>query len=526
MKTALLIFIVFNFMVISIQAQQDKTVIVTVVGYGPSKEKAVQNALRSAIEMAFGAFISAKTEIINDELMADEITSVASGNIQSYSVLNESVSNDNLWAVNAKVEVSIGKLTEFVQAKGISVEVKGELFAMNIKQKMLNEEGEIKSLTNMFEILHNEMQRAFDYEIEIGEFKSLGQDWEVSITVNAIANKNMIFCEEFLYNTLSSISLTEQEVAEYLAMNKPIFFTGIISSKLPQYYIAPLPEYQAKGYKYTSSQLTRMQKEVDKLNAGESADMGVWLKKNSPHRLSTPRYVSKKTLHTDCRLPDMFFLRAPWSGKIIRGLLKNSIVYGLGFKVSSNIHEFILIDSEDHLYENRQTIDFDQGSKDATIRSINALGMEKEEKLGSLYFCFLYHPYTYEYFNELRYARESAEALSSKAGLEARIKKAVRKANGGFLGFSRDSSDLINLEQALKKKKSFPVAEDLGVFLFPSPGELVKTVEFSDILTLEQMEILKSYIVEPRAEVIQFDHGGYVFNANDGRVKLVKMKIK
>ena len=500
MKTALLIFIVFNFMVISIQAQQDKTVIVTVVGYGPSKEKAVQNALRSAIEMAFGAFISAKTEIINDELMADEITSVASGNIQSYSVLNESVSNDNLWAVNAKVEVSIGKLTEFVQAKGISVEVKGELFAMNIKQKMLNEEGEIKSLTNMFEILHNEMQRAFDYEIEIGEFKSLGQDWEVSITVNAIANKNMIFCEEFLYNTLSSISLTEQEVAEYLAMNKPIFFTGIISSKLPQYSIAIFPEY----YKYTSSQLTRMQKEVDKLNAGESSDVfpGLLL------------------------LPDMFFLRAPWSGKIIRGLLKNSIVYGLGFKVSSNIHEFILIDSEDHLYENRQTIDFDQGSKDATIRSINALGMEKEEKLGSLYFPFLYHPYTYEYFNELRYARESAEALSSKAGLEARIKKAVRKANGGFLGFSRDSSDLINLEQALKKKKSFPVAEDLGVFLFPSPGELVKTVEFSDILTLEQMEILKSYIVEPRAEVIQFDHGGYVFNANDGRVKLVKMKIK
>jgi len=501
MKTALLIFIVFNFMVISIQAQQDKTVIVTVVGYGPSKEKAVQNALRSAIEMAFGAFISAKTEIINDELMADEITSVASGNIQSYSVLNESVSNDNLWAVNAKVEVSIGKLTEFVQAKGISVEVKGELFAMNIKQKMLNEEGEIKSLTNMFEILHNEMQRAFDYEIEIGEFKSLGQDWEVSITVNAIANKNMIFCEEFLYNTLSSISLTEQEVAEYLAMNKPIFFTGIISSKLPQYSIAIFPEY----YKYTSRERAWMQKEVDKLNAGES---------------------SKKTLHTDCRLPDMFFLRAPWSGKIIRGLLKNSIVYGLGFKVSSNIHEFILIDSEDHLYENRQTIDFDQGSKDATIRSINALGMEKEEKLGSLYFPFLYHPYTYEYFNELRYARESAEALSSKAGLEARIKKAVRKANGGFLGFSRDSSDLINLEQALKKKKSFPVAEDLGVFLFPSPGELVKTVEFSDILTLEQIEILKSYIVEPRAEVIQFDHGGYVFNANDGRVKLVKMKIK
>ena len=38
----------------------------TTTGSGPSKEIAVQQSLRSAIEQAFGAFISAKTEILVD----------------------------------------------------------------------------------------------------------------------------------------------------------------------------------------------------------------------------------------------------------------------------------------------------------------------------------------------------------------------------------------------------------------------------------------------------------------------------
>jgi hypothetical protein len=45
--------------------------------------------LRSAIEQAFGAFISSKTEILNDNLVKDEIVSVSNGNIQKFEVLSE-----------------------------------------------------------------------------------------------------------------------------------------------------------------------------------------------------------------------------------------------------------------------------------------------------------------------------------------------------------------------------------------------------------------------------------------------------
>ena len=114
---------------------QENTVTLKTTGSAETKEKAVQYALRSAIEQAFGAFISSNTEILNDELVADEITSVASGNIEKYDILSETVNEEgNSWFVTANVIVSVGKLTEFVQAKGVEVEVKGGLFAINIKE--------------------------------------------------------------------------------------------------------------------------------------------------------------------------------------------------------------------------------------------------------------------------------------------------------------------------------------------------------------------------------------------------------
>ena len=63
---ALLVVTIFIFSQQQIHAQDDKTVTLTVSGTGKTLEEAKKNALRSAIEQAFGAFISSKTEILND----------------------------------------------------------------------------------------------------------------------------------------------------------------------------------------------------------------------------------------------------------------------------------------------------------------------------------------------------------------------------------------------------------------------------------------------------------------------------
>ncbi len=53
----------------------------------------------------------------------------------------------------------------------------------------------------MFGVLHEVMQTAFDYEIEVDQPKSLdseNKNWKVSLTVMATANDNLKFCENYL----------------------------------------------------------------------------------------------------------------------------------------------------------------------------------------------------------------------------------------------------------------------------------------------------------------------------------------
>ena len=71
------------FVTINVKAQDaDKTVMLTVTGQGKTIDEARTNALRSAIEQAFGTFISSNTTIMDDKLVKDEIVSVTNGNIQ------------------------------------------------------------------------------------------------------------------------------------------------------------------------------------------------------------------------------------------------------------------------------------------------------------------------------------------------------------------------------------------------------------------------------------------------------------
>jgi hypothetical protein len=224
-------YIAFVFMmlllVFNLTAQtESKDVTITTIGSGSTIEEAQKAALRSAIEQAFGTFISAKTEIVNDNLVRDEIISVANGNIKSYEVLNQDQLPDGRWGVTLKAIVSVDKLTSFAQAKGIAIEVKGGMFALNIKQQLLNEQGEIKAITDMVSLLHETIQMAFDYQIKSSDPKSLdaeSKNWEIPLEVTATCNKNIDFCANYFKNTLAALSLSPSEVETYKSLNKQVF---------------------------------------------------------------------------------------------------------------------------------------------------------------------------------------------------------------------------------------------------------------------------------------------------------------
>jgi len=208
----------------------DKDVVITSTGSGKTLEDAKQAALRNATEQAFGAFISSKTEMFNDKIVADQMSSISSGNVKSYEVINESQLPDMRWAVTLKTIVSIDKLTSFAQAKGINIEVQGGIFAINIKQQLLNEQGEINSIYNLISILHESFQSSFDYSIKSSNPQSLdaeSKDWQIPLEIISKTNKNIDFCADYLIRILNAISLKEGEIETYNLLKKQIYTVTI-----------------------------------------------------------------------------------------------------------------------------------------------------------------------------------------------------------------------------------------------------------------------------------------------------------
>ncbi len=260
----LLLSIIFLLISETAQTQDiDKTVTITVSGSGKTEDEAKQLALRSAIEQAFGAFISTKTEVLNDQMMSDQITSISNGNIKTFTVLNSSLLPNGNYGTTLNVVVSVSKLASFVQSKGVAIEINGGLFAVNIKQQILNEQAEIKSILDLVTILHETLQNSFDYVIENGNPVSIdaeNKNWQIPLKVTAIANKNISFCNEYLFNNLKSISLTSQEVETYKNLNKSLFLITLYKeSEIYKFYLRKTESFEilksiiSQDYSYQSS---------------------------------------------------------------------------------------------------------------------------------------------------------------------------------------------------------------------------------------------------------------------------------
>lgn len=234
MKKLILTFILL--LNITCIAQEDKTVTLTVSGTGKTIEDAKLNALRSAIEQAFGAFISSKTEILNDKLVKDEIVSVTNGNIQKYDVVSQVEIPNIGYAITLNATVSIDKLAYFAESKGVTVEFKGNLFAANIKLQKLNEDAEQKVMFELFGIVHEKFQTSFDYLIQTKDpILDDGQiNYLVPIKVEAICNQNYDLTVNYLIKVLNSISITDSQLTDYSKLKKKTYKI-VISYKLKDY---------------------------------------------------------------------------------------------------------------------------------------------------------------------------------------------------------------------------------------------------------------------------------------------------
>lgn len=195
----------------------DKVVSLVVNGTGSTKEEATKNALRSAIEQAFGTFVSSNTTVLDDELIKDEIVTVSTGNIKTYKVLSSSQSSSGLFDVSVQAIVSIDQLTKFAQSKGMQTELAGASFVMNMKMRELNKKNEVSAIAHMIEKAETIAQNGlFDYKLEMGEPKLIGNHtYEIGVEVLVCENENTKAFYNTIYKTLDALSLSEKEQEEY-----------------------------------------------------------------------------------------------------------------------------------------------------------------------------------------------------------------------------------------------------------------------------------------------------------------------
>lgn len=201
----------------------EATLVVT--SSGANKDEAVKSGLRNALEQAYGAFISSNTTLVNDEIVRDEIVDLSRGNIRSYKELSASIDETRGSAiVSLEVVVSLNRLTEFVQAKGGSIEFAGANFDANMKMIELNKSNERKVLDDLAQqlcglqivdctlALNSPIAEEADYR---GEFRNYLIEGMVICTANA----NTKQYNELVMSTVKALSMNKKEREQYDKLN-------------------------------------------------------------------------------------------------------------------------------------------------------------------------------------------------------------------------------------------------------------------------------------------------------------------
>lgn len=156
---------------IGVHAEEINEITLTVSSDGPTKDEAVKNALRLAIEQAYGAFVSANTTILNDELVKDEIVTITHGAIKEFKEVAAAQLSDNRYSITVQATVSLPNLITYAKNHGSECEFAGKTFAMELKLFELEKENERKALYNLIPIIEQICKNTMHWELEIGEPK-------------------------------------------------------------------------------------------------------------------------------------------------------------------------------------------------------------------------------------------------------------------------------------------------------------------------------------------------------------------
>jgi hypothetical protein len=177
----------------STNESNDKIVNIISSGEGLTLDLAINNALRKAIEKAFGVFVMAKTEIANDQLIDDQMATIASGNILSYSIISQTEKNE-AYNITLNAKVSPENIVLRAVKAGKELVLKGNIYYQNILKEEFYKNEEPKLLRAFYEQWSS--VKLFDYEVVEGEmFRKVPQsegEWPYPRIGGTVSRADMI----------------------------------------------------------------------------------------------------------------------------------------------------------------------------------------------------------------------------------------------------------------------------------------------------------------------------------------------
>lgn len=197
MKQTIKLFITILAMAIlpGTQASADsrEEVTLTVSSDGATKEDALKTALRTAIEQAYGAFVSANTTILNDELIKDEIVTVSNGSIKDYTEVSSYEKTDgNGYMMTVNATVSLPHLITYAKNHGSECEFAGNTFGMDLKLFNLQRENELKALYNAIPKIEGIAKATMHWEMQVDEPKVIDYQFNHETKWNSECQKKMV----------------------------------------------------------------------------------------------------------------------------------------------------------------------------------------------------------------------------------------------------------------------------------------------------------------------------------------------
>lgn len=214
MKKLLSLIVAIIFAASSFAQMSDVTL--TVIGTGATEEIATQNALRRALEEAYGAFLVSRTSIVMDELASDEIVVNTNGQVKELKQNAISTLPNGHISVSITATVSMQKIISYAQGKGCEVAFMGDAFVANLKMMQLKVDNATKTLKILTEQIEDLSEDLFSFGFSMKSSPVLvdikGKQYYVfNGQLDVYSNDASHHIYNLLHNTLSALQLNTSE---------------------------------------------------------------------------------------------------------------------------------------------------------------------------------------------------------------------------------------------------------------------------------------------------------------------------